>query len=118
MIHRPKYDDWTLPKGKADSGESDEACAVRETEEETGLLCRLEAELSPVRYIDRRGRPKLVRYWLMQPVAGVARPQNEIDEVRWLPVAQARSLMSYDRDRSVLDEFQAFVKPATTACSA
>jgi 8-oxo-dGTP diphosphatase len=102
LVHRPRYDDWSLPKGKLLEGESDEAAALREVEEETGLVCRLERELATSAYVDGRGRPKVVRYWLMAPVAGEARPQNEVDEVRWLPLDDARELLTYDRDRAVL----------------
>ena len=70
LVHRPKYDDWTLPKGKADDGESDEDCALREVEEETGLRCLLGPELVAVDYRDRYDRPKHVRYWTMEPVSG------------------------------------------------
>src|SRR5919109_4902174 len=70
LVHRPAYDDWTLPKGKALPGESDEECALREVEEETGLVCRLEAELPATEYRDAKGRLKRVRYWLMRPTGG------------------------------------------------
>ena len=66
LVHRPRYDDWTFPKGKVDAGESDEHAAIREVEEETGYRCALEAELPSTRYFDNRGRPKLVRYWHMR----------------------------------------------------
>jgi len=106
LVHRPKYDDWTFPKGKNEPGESDEACAVREVEEETGLVCTLGEELTTVEYIDRKGRPKTVRYWIMTS-DGAAVASNEVDEVRWVSPVQARSLLSYDRDREVLDAFLA-----------
>jgi 8-oxo-dGTP pyrophosphatase MutT (NUDIX family) len=102
LVHRPRYDDWSLPKGKLLEGESDEAGALREVEEETGVACRLVRELATSSYVDGRGRPKVVRYWLMEPVAGEAAPQNEVDAVRWLPLEQAAALLSYDRDRTVL----------------
>jgi len=102
LVHRPRYDDWSLPKGKLLPGESDEAGALREVEEETGLVCKLVRELASSSYVDGRGRPKVVRYWLMEPVAGKAAPDNEVDEVRWLPLEQAAALLSYDRDRAVL----------------
>ena len=66
LVHRPRYDDWTLPKGKLDRGESFEDAALREVWEETGLRCRLGEELEPARYRDHKGRPKLVRYWAME----------------------------------------------------
>jgi len=105
LVHRPKYDDWTLPKGKAEPGESYEACALREVEEETGLRCTLEQELASSHYVVRPARPKTVRYWAMQPEGGRFRPSREVDEVRWLPVAEATGLLTYGRDRSVLESF-------------
>lgn len=103
VIHRPKYDDWTLPKGKADNGESDEDCAVREVEEETGLRCKLGEELPTIRYRDRKGRLKEVRYWAMVPLSGSVQEGNdEVDEVRWLKVDRALGLLSYVHDREVV----------------
>ena len=67
VVHRPKYDDWSLPKGKLDPGEAWEAAALREVLEETGIACRLGPELGAARYLDRHGRPKTVRYWAMEP---------------------------------------------------
>jgi 8-oxo-dGTP diphosphatase len=104
VVHRPKYDDWSLPKGKCDTGESDEACALREVEEETGLRCDLGAELTATRYRDAKGRPKRVRWWLMRPVSGDFWPTEEVDELRWLTPAAARALLSYPRDVVLLDE--------------
>jgi 8-oxo-dGTP diphosphatase len=103
LVHRPKYDDWTFPKGKAEPGESDETCAVREVEEETGLHCKLEEELPQTRYVDSKGRPKRVRWWRMQPMSGTFTPTDEIDELRWLHPDEASSLLSYERDRALLD---------------
>ena len=105
LVHRPKYDDWTLPKGKCDPGERDEDAALREVLEETGLRCRRGTELAESHYTDARGRPKVVRYWAMEPVGGAFEVNDEVDEVRWLSVAEARRLLSYERDLPVLDSF-------------
>ena len=105
LVHRPKYDDWTFPKGKAEDGESDEDCALREVVEETGLHCRLGNELSSTEYIDSRGRPKRVRWWRMEPVEDDGfEPNDEVDEVRWVSPAEAAQLLSYDRDRALLED--------------
>jgi 8-oxo-dGTP diphosphatase len=107
VLHRPRYDDWSLPKGKADAGESDEACALREVEEETGLVCELGEELASTGYQDARGRPKVVRYWAMRAVSGSFRPHDEVDAVRWLSLEDAAAALTYERDRGVLDSFAA-----------
>jgi 8-oxo-dGTP pyrophosphatase MutT (NUDIX family) len=108
VVHRPRYDDWSLPKGKCDEGESDADCALREVEEETGFACRLGPELPPTHYRDNKGRPKTVRYWAMEPVSGDGRfePNSEIDEIRWLPIPEAVNLLSYDHDRPVIEAFE------------
>jgi len=103
VVHRPRYDDWTFPKGKAEPGESDEACALREVEEETGLRCVLERELPSTSYTDAKGRPKRVRYWVMRPVSGELRSTHEVDRAKWLPREDAARVLSYARDRHVLD---------------
>lgn len=102
LVHRPRYDDWTLPKGKLDPGESFEEAALREVEEETGLSCRLVSELPATRY-SVNGRPKLVRYWLMQPEGDAPFVRNdETDELRWVSPDEALSLLTYERDRDVV----------------
>jgi 8-oxo-dGTP diphosphatase len=103
LVHRAAYDDWSLPKGKCNRGESDEDCALREVEEETGLRCVLEHELPSTSYRDARGRPKVVRYWAMRLVEGEARPQAEVDDVRWLTLDDAQEALTWERDRAVLD---------------
>ena len=103
VVHRPRYDDWTFPKGKRERGETDEECALREVFEETGLRCALEEELPPTTYVDRDGRPKLVRYWRVRVVEGSVVPNDEADEARWLPRAAAAALLTYERDHAVLD---------------
>jgi 8-oxo-dGTP diphosphatase len=103
VVHRPKYDDWSLPKGKAENGESDEDCAVREVEEETGFLCALGNELPTIRYVDRKGRFKEVRYWAMEPLSGELQEGNdEVDVVKWVSVTQAFERLSYVHDREVV----------------
>lgn len=102
LVHRPRYDDWTFPKGKADTGETDEETALREVEEETGLAARLGQELPSTRYRDARGRPKVVRYWTMTVERGEFEPHREVDEIRWARPDDAYRLLTYDRDHEVL----------------
>jgi 8-oxo-dGTP diphosphatase len=103
LVHRPRYDDWTLPKGKAKEGESYEACALREVEEETSLVCDLHGELAVTEYEDAAGRPKQVRYFAMTPRNdSEAAPRNEIDAVRWLSGRQVLETLTYARDRDVV----------------
>lgn len=102
VVHRPRYDDWTLPKGKLDAGESFEQAALREVEEETGLRCRLMRELPSTTYTDHKGRSKLVRYWLMEPLGGEFAVNAEVDEVCWVSPEAALELLSYERDGEVV----------------
>ncbi len=104
LVHRPRYDDWSLPKGKADPGERAEDTALREVEEETGLRCRLGREVGCTRYRDAKGRKKEVRYWLMDPKGDAHRfiPNDEVDEIRWCSPRDAGKLLSYDHDRRLI----------------
>jgi 8-oxo-dGTP diphosphatase len=103
VVHRPRYDDWTLPKGKAEPGESDEETARREVEEETSLVCEPRDEVAATEYEDAHGRPKRVRYFLMTLADGdEAAPKNEVDEVRWVTRDDAIELLSYERDRAIV----------------
>ena len=102
VVHRPRYDDWSLPKGKLDAGETFEEAALREVWEETGLRAALGAELPAVRY-EVRGRPKVVRYWLMSVDEDPGfSPNDEVDELRWLSPDDAVALLTYDRDKGVV----------------
>ena len=103
VAHRPRYDDWSFPKGKLDAGETWEQAALREVEEEIGLRCRLGDELPPVAYDVEKGH-KVVRYWLMEPESGAFEPNEEVDEVRWLSPAEAEQLLTYDHDRALVRE--------------
>jgi 8-oxo-dGTP diphosphatase len=102
IVHRPEYEDWSLPKGKLRAGEAWEAAALREVEEETGMRCELVRELEPVRYRDRKGRRKLVRWWLMRPFGGEFRPTDEVDELRWVGADEARRSLDYEHDRALV----------------
>jgi 8-oxo-dGTP diphosphatase len=104
VVHRPRYDDWSLPKGKLDPGESWEDAALREVYEEVGLRCRLGDELPTVRYRDNKGRSKAVRYWLMEAEDGAApfTPNREVDEMRWVDVDEAAALLSYPHDAELV----------------
>lgn len=103
LVHRPRYDDWSLPKGKLDRGESFEQAALREVLEETGLRCRLGAELSTVRYPDHKGRPKTVRYWVMDPVKDHGfTPNDEVDRLVWLELHAAVQRLTYEHDQELV----------------
>lgn len=108
LVHRPKYDDWTFPKGKLEAGESFEDAARREVEEETGLQGVLGRELPPSEYIDAKGRSKIVRYWEMTVVEVPFEANDEVDEVRWVAVDDAEQLLSYPRDHEVLECFRVY----------
>jgi 8-oxo-dGTP diphosphatase len=99
LVHRTRYEDWSLPKGKLEPGESWPAAALREVEEETGLRCLLGRELGHSDYADAKGRPKRARYWAMVAPGAEATAANEVDAVRWAGFAEAAERLSYDRDR-------------------
>lgn len=109
LVHRPRYDDWTVPKGKLEPGEDHAAAALREVEEETGLRCTLGPELASSDYVDRKGRPKHVRYWAMTPAGGTFTPTDEVDEITWLPLEEAEERLSYPRDAGVLEALRRVV---------
>lgn len=103
VVHRPHRADWTLPKGKLEAGESESEAALREVAEETGWRARLGADLGAVEYVLPDGRSKTVRWYAMAAVEEIGVPADDVDEVRWLSPEEARSLLSYDLDREVLE---------------
>jgi 8-oxo-dGTP pyrophosphatase MutT (NUDIX family) len=102
VIHRPKYMDWSLPKGKLEEGESWQEAALREVEEETGYRGEPIAVLPHVSYLDRKGRRKLVRYWLMEPIEGKFEPHGEVDELRWVTPDEAYEVLTYPHDKELV----------------
>jgi 8-oxo-dGTP diphosphatase len=102
VIHRPKYMDWSLPKGKLEEGEEWLEAGLREVEEETGYRCEASVELPQVSYLDRKGRRKLVRYWLMEAVEGGFEPHGEVDELRWVSPDEADELLTYPHDKELV----------------
>lgn len=103
LIHRPRYEDWSLPKGKLDEGESWEDAAVREVQEETGVLARCLEELAPHEYVDRKGRPKRVRWWRMAVVdAPPFEVNDEVDALRWATPEEAEAVLTYEHDRQLV----------------
>jgi 8-oxo-dGTP pyrophosphatase MutT (NUDIX family) len=98
VVHRPVHQDWSFPKGKLEEGETFELAALREVEEETGLACRLLRFIGHTEYVDRKGRPKAVAYWVMAAQSGSFTPNAEVDEMRWVTPELASRLLSYPRD--------------------
>ncbi|MEU8659487.1 NUDIX hydrolase [Actinoplanes philippinensis] len=103
LVHRPRYDDWSLPKGKLAGGEEPLAGALREVEEETGAAAVPQLRLPDVDYVLPGGRPKNVAYWLMAAASdGPVRDTAEVDETVWLPLAEAAGRLTYPDERTVL----------------
>jgi 8-oxo-(d)GTP phosphatase len=118
VIHRPRYDDWSLPKGKVSARESDLDGAVREVLEETGYHVRVGRGLGETRYVKASGssgmRQKVVRWWAMQAEAGAFSATREVDELRWLSLAEAADQLTREADREVLERFARGASPTRT----
>ncbi|MET8175763.1 NUDIX hydrolase [Streptomyces clavifer] len=106
LVHRPRYDDWSFPKGKLKRGETALDCALREVLEETGHHCAPAATLPTARYLVN-GRPKEVSYWAAEATGGAFAPNDEVDRVAWLSPAAARTRLTRPGDRVQLDAFLA-----------
>jgi len=108
LVHRPRYDDWSFPKGKLDPGEGIEEAALREVSEETGIQCKILRKIATLRYAYQtrsgQSRPKVVHYFLMEAISKEVRvPGMEVDRAEWLDFESARKILSYKRDRELLD---------------
>ncbi|MGC4805298.1 NUDIX hydrolase [Micromonospora sp. DT233] len=114
LVHRPRYGDWSLPKGKLEAGEHPLSAAVREVAEEADVRAVPQVRLPTVRYRSE-GRPKVVDYWSLRAVAeGGFQPDTEVDDIRWLPVEQAARLVNYPHDAEVLRTFAALPRVTAT----
>ncbi|MGC5365050.1 NUDIX hydrolase [Streptomyces sp. DT24] len=102
LVHRPRYDDWSFPKGKLKPGESPLEAALREVLEETGHHCTPGTPLPTAHYL-AGGRPKEVHYWAAEATTGAFEPNDEVDRLLWLPPAEARTRLTHPRDRTLLD---------------
>ncbi|MFJ4473117.1 NUDIX hydrolase [Streptomyces sp. NPDC089424] len=111
LVHRPKYDDWSHPKGKLKRGEDPLTGALREVEEESGYAAAPGAELPTVHYM-ANGRPKEVRYWAAEATTGGFTPNDEVDRILWLPPGAARLRLTQPRDRELVDELLATMRHA------
>lgn len=117
LVHRPRYDDWSLPKGKLSPGEPEVEGAVREVLEETGLHVRVGRPLGETRYdkvVGKVARPKVVRWWAMEATSGAFTPNREVDDMRWSPLSEAEQMLTRDTDRELLRRFAQGPAPTRT----
>jgi 8-oxo-dGTP diphosphatase len=103
VVYREARGDWTFPKGKLDEGESFEEAALREVVEETGITAVIRRFVGSTNYTHRKGRPKIVAYYLMEAISGEFAPNEEVDELRWVTLDEAFELLTWDRDRELVD---------------
>ena len=114
-VHRPKHLDWSLPAGKLDPGETLAECALREVYEETGYVCELGRDVGMVDYTDRRGRTRQVHYWEMDAISGSFTPNQEVDSIAWVPVAESLNYFTNERDLKMASAFLALVGESVPA---
>ncbi|MFE6285540.1 NUDIX hydrolase [Streptomyces sp. NPDC057877] len=113
LVHRPKYDDWSHPKGKLKPHEPHLPAALREVAEETGYDATPGPELATHHYL-AEGRPKQVRYWAAEARTGTFTPNDEVDRILWLPLPEARTRLTQPRDRTLLDDLLEAMNPSDT----
>jgi 8-oxo-dGTP diphosphatase len=118
VVHRRRDDDWSLPKGRLEGGEAGRDAALREVLEETGLRCRAGRKVAEVRYHDRKGRDRRVRYWSMQPIDGSFIPNDEVDRVRWVRADRLARVLTHEHDRQALQAWRAGRSTARLAAGA
>ncbi len=102
LVFRPKWSDWSWPKGKVKKGETARAAALREVREETGHTCRLGPALPTLRYVDNAGRDKEVAYWAAESTGGTFAPNDEVTALLWLPPAEAHARLTHPRDKELI----------------
>jgi 8-oxo-dGTP diphosphatase len=102
LVHRPRYDDWSLPKGKTEAGESAEDTARREVLEETGYVVTLGVEVGSINYEVKPRHPKSVRYWLVDIVSGAFAPSDEVDVLEWVGLSEALTRVTHQGERQMI----------------
>jgi len=115
LVYREARQDWTFPKGKLDDGETFETAAVREVLEETGMTAEVRRFVGTTNYTHRKGRPKIVAYYLMEYINGEFEPNDEVDELRWVGLDEAVELLTWDRDRELVDLLRLLPETRATA---
>lgn len=115
LVYREARQDWTFPKGKLDEGETFETAAIREVLEETGMTTRVRRFIGTTNYTHRKGRPKIVAYYLMEYVSGEFEPNEEVDALRWVGLEEAVELLTWDRDRELVDLLRLLPETRATA---
>lgn len=115
LVYREARGDWTFPKGKLDDGETFEAAALREVFEETGMTATVRRFVGTTNYTHRKGKPKIVAYYLMEYVSGEFEPNDEVDVLRWVELDEAKELLTWDRDQELVDLLRLLPETRATA---